>query len=64
VRKRADYAAIGVPEYWLVDPERRALTRFVLRGGDYAVAEAPSGDAVFRPDGFDGLEIPLARLWS
>jgi Uma2 family endonuclease len=64
VRKRADYAAIGVPEYWLVDPERRALTRFVLRGGDYAEAEAPSGDEVFRPDGFDGLEIPLARLWS
>ena len=63
VRKRADYAAIGVPEYWLIDPERRTLIRFVLRGGEYAEAETPSGDQVFRPDGFEGLEIPLGRLW-
>ena len=63
VRKRADYAAIGVPEYWLIDPKRRTLTRLVLRKGEYAAAEEPSGDEVFRPDGFEGLEIPLARLW-
>ena len=48
----------------MIDPERRTLTRFVLRDGEYAAAEAPSGDKVFRPEGFEGLEIPLARLWS
>jgi Uma2 family endonuclease len=64
VRKLYDYAAIGAPEYWLVDPEARTLTRMVLREGVYSIVEAVEGDAVFRPEGFDGLEIDLARLWD
>jgi len=64
VRKLYDYAAIGVPEYWLIDPEARTLWRLVLREGAYSIAEALEGEAVFRPEGFEGLEIDLAELWS
>jgi Uma2 family endonuclease len=64
VRKLYDYAAIGTPEYWLVDPEARTLTRMVLRDGAYSIVEAVEGDAVFRPQGFEGLEIDLGQLWS
>lgn len=64
VRKLQDYASIGVPEYWLVDPEERTLQRLVLREGVYGIVETHEGDAVFSPDGFDGLEIDLARLWN
>ncbi len=64
VQKLQDYASIGVPEYWLIDPEERTLQRLVLRGGVYSIVEALQGDAVFRPDSFEDLEIDLARLWQ
>jgi Uma2 family endonuclease len=58
------YASIGVPEYWLIDPDARTIQRFQLTGERYVVAEALSGNDVLTPDTFPGLVIPLADLWS
>lgn len=62
--KLAWYASIGTPEYWIVDPSTRMLERLVLKGEHYLVAAVLGDDAVFRPDSFEGLEIPLAELWT
>ncbi len=64
VRKLHGYAAIGVPEYWLIDIEARTLRRLILHEGTYSVVEAIEGNATFRPESFDGLEIDLGLLWS
>jgi hypothetical protein len=42
----------------LIDGELVGL----VRGEPDLVVEA--ADEVFRPDGFEGLEIPLAKLWE
>jgi Uma2 family endonuclease len=34
--KLREYAEAGVPEYWLVDPEDRSVTVYVLSGSSYA----------------------------
>jgi Uma2 family endonuclease len=34
-RKRAAYAAAGVPAYWLIDPEKPMATCLRLEGGEY-----------------------------
>jgi len=64
VTKLRWYAQLGVPEYWLVNPQARTFERLVLRDGVYAIATSASCEETFRPDSFDGLAIPLAKLWT
>jgi Uma2 family endonuclease len=64
VHKLQGYAAIGVPEYWILDPEHQTLQRFVLgESAIYSVTDALSGDDVFAPSSMPGLVIPLGELW-
>lgn len=58
------YASIGTPEYWIVDPVEQTFERLVLQGGRYTIVDALEGNAVARPESFEGLEIPLQELWG
>ncbi|CAN5532808.1 Uma2 family endonuclease [soil metagenome] len=44
VEKRRLYAAGGVPEYWIVDPEARRMTILRLTGEEYHVVEPVDGN--------------------
>src|SRR4051794_10183836 len=35
--KRADYAAAGIQEYWIVDPQTERITQLALDGQQYRV---------------------------
>jgi Uma2 family endonuclease len=64
VKKLNWYAQLAVPEYWILDPEVRTLERLVLRDGGYLIAASLEGDETFRPESFDGMEIPLEKVWT
>jgi hypothetical protein len=42
----------------------KSFERLVLSGDRYVIADAVDGDVVVRPSSFEGLELPLGKLWA
>ena len=63
--KRNLYARSGVKEYWFVDPEIDVIRRYRQRGDGFARPVELSREAndVLITDLFNGLELPLARIF-
>ena len=65
VEKPDDYAALGVPHYWLVDPELRSFEVWRLGAdGRYVLARAARAGKVADVPGCEGLVVDLDALWA
>jgi Uma2 family endonuclease len=63
VEKRAEYLALGIAEYWVIDRFRKSMT--VYRPEDPGPAEQQFGEAdIYRTPRLPGFELPLARLFA
>jgi len=60
VKKFGDYQAAGIPEYWLIDSERRTAEYYELVGGRYELAATP--DDIYESRVLPGLRLPLEWL--
>ncbi|HET9768252.1 MAG TPA: Uma2 family endonuclease [Thermoanaerobaculia bacterium] len=63
-RKLALYEKHRVPEYWILDHERKRLLVYRLRGERYDPPEELAALAVLRSPLLPGLEISLAELFG
>jgi Uma2 family endonuclease len=61
-KKRQLFERYGVPYYWIVDHEARAIEIYAANGGVYGVADRRTDDLVGLPP-FPGLRIDPAQLW-
>lgn len=61
--KRSEYAARGIPEYWIVDPVKAKVTVLTLVDGLYEVQEL-QGEALLRSPQFPGLSLTTAKVLS
>jgi hypothetical protein len=43
---------------------RSTLERLVLGDGAYVIAASLEGEETFRPESFEGMEVPLSKLWG
>ena len=64
VKKRQEYAAAGVAEYWLIDPESRRVTVLVLRDGVYEVDGDYGLGEVAKSRLLEGFEVDLTAFWA
>lgn len=60
VEKRAEYADIGVNEYWVVDRYDRKLTVYRRDGS----TETHPSDAIYRTPLLPGFDLPLSELFA
>jgi Uma2 family endonuclease len=63
VIKFKDYAAHGVAEYWIVDPEREMVEQYFLRNEEY-VLNATLSDGVITSRVIDGFQIPARAIFD
>ena len=59
--KRDQYAAVGVPEYWLVDPAREWVMVGTLTNGAY-LFETFTGNAAIVSPTFPELKLTAAEV--
>jgi Uma2 family endonuclease len=63
VDKFEQYAASGIPNYWVIDPEEKTFEAYVLRGKSYRIHARGKNSQIVKSRPFSDLKIPLARLW-
>ncbi|MBF2085083.1 MAG: Uma2 family endonuclease [Thermoleptolyngbya sp. C42_A2020_037] len=64
IRKRAQYAAVGIPEYVIVDPEEQAVLVLRLEQGEYIEAGRYTGECPLQSPTFPVLNLTAAQILS
>jgi Uma2 family endonuclease len=64
IQKRAQYAAIGIQEYWVVDPTQQTILVLALAGSDYReVGQFRQGDRLRSPS-FPTLGVTTKQIFQ
>lgn len=60
IKKYNDYEAAGIPEYWLIDPERESAEFYQLHNGRYQLSATPA--EIYTSSVLPGFTLPLVWL--
>jgi Uma2 family endonuclease len=61
--KFADYAAHGVSEYWIVDPEEMSIEQYLLEGYAYKLKVKLTGEGIIHAREVDGFTLDVAEVF-
>jgi Uma2 family endonuclease len=63
ITKRNLYELSGVREYWIVDPETRAVSQLILHEGHYALTELSEAETI-RSTVLEGFECSIKQFFT
>ena len=63
IRKARRYAALGLPHFWIVDPDAKRVECYRLKDRRYVLVTSGAGVAALAHPDWPGLLIELASLW-
>lgn len=63
-KKLFAYFRAGVPNYWIVDPERETLTVYRVGPDGYVLLASAGKDETVRAEPFEEVELPVALLFG
>ncbi|MBI2265541.1 MAG: Uma2 family endonuclease [Armatimonadetes bacterium] len=64
ISKTQIYAKHGVEWYWIVDADHQTIEEYHLEDHAYKIAGTYERDALFCPQIFPELQIPLSQVWA
>lgn len=62
--KFIDYAAHGVDEYWIIDPEKQIVEQYTLSGKNYQLHQKLTKKGVLEAKVIQGFTIELSAIFS
>ena len=62
IAKRSQYQDLGIPAYWIIDPQAESLLVLELIDTTYAEANTFKGNDLLRSPQFGALNITVAQL--
>lgn len=62
--KRMQYQDRGIPEYWVVDPQRQTILLLALQNEQYQEVETLSGDAPLYSPQLGALNLSTAQVFA
>ena len=63
VVKRAEYAAAGIREYWIVDPDEQTILVLRLAGSEYVEHGRFTGESIAQSATLPGFNVPVPAVW-
>ena len=64
IAKRNQYEDIGIPEYWIVNPQEQTILMLEWREGGYGAGTTLSGSNLISSSSFSDLSLTAEQLFS